>query len=88
MLHCEVAAFRDHVEAKMDEKAAWYCERALRFIHECLNVAGPDLRNAIEVSFIEDLALGTQTPQRHEIVRERAPKDIRNRMIQAHEFWK
>src|SRR5262245_45226691 len=88
LLHCEVAMFREYVESKMDERSAWYCERALRFVAKCLQAADQDLRNALEVSFIEDLALGKHTPQRYDIVSERAPKDVRQKMIQAHEFWK
>lgn len=88
LLHCEVGAFRAFLEKKMDEKAEWYCEKAFRFIELCLKEAGPNLENAIEVSFIYDLAVGEQNEERYRVVKERAPKSIRNKMIQTHEFWK
>jgi hypothetical protein len=87
LLHCEVGAFRRFVEEKMDAAAAWYCERAFRFIEHCLKEAKPELKNAIEVSFIYDLAIGGQNKQRYEIVKERAPKLIRDKMTQADRFW-
>jgi len=88
LLHCEVAAFRRFVEKRMDEGAHWYCEKAFRFVELCLKEAGPNLENAIEVSFIYDLALGEQNEERYEIVKERAPKIIWAKMIRADEFWK
>lgn len=88
LLHCEMAAFRRYVEEKMDQGSAWYCEKALCFVEQCLRESGAALENAIEVSFIEDLALGEHNRQRYEIVKERAPKTIRNKMIEVHEFWK
>jgi len=88
LLHCEVGAFRRFVEEKMDNDAAWYCEKAFRFIEQCLEEAGPALKNAIEVSFIYDLAIGAQSTQRHKIVKERAPKFIKDKMAHANVFWK
>jgi hypothetical protein len=87
-LHTEMGAFRDYIEQKMEEGAFWYCERAFQFIERCLKDAGPELKNAIEISFIEDLALGIQNKQRYDIVKQRAPRLIRDKMIQAHNFWK
>jgi hypothetical protein len=74
------------IEKKMEEGAAWYCERAFQFIEECLKNANPELKNAIDVSFIEDLALGTHNKKRYEIVKARAPKLLRDKMIEVHEF--
>ena len=88
LLHCEVGAFRAFVETKMDDREEEYCKRAFKFIERCLTQAGPHLENAIEVSFIVDLALGEQNTLRYEIVKRSAPKIIREKMIGAHEFWK
>jgi hypothetical protein len=88
LLHCEVGAFREYVETKMDEGAEWYCEKAFRFIESCLEEPGPSLENALDISFIYDLAVGKRDINRHKIVKERAPKSIREKMIHVHEFWK
>jgi hypothetical protein len=87
-LHTEMGSFMAFIEEKMEEGAAWYCERAFRFIERCLNDADPELKNAIEISFIEDLALGVQNKKRYDIVKDRAPKLLRDKMIEAHVFWK
>ncbi len=88
LLHCEVGAFRLFIEQKMDEGALWYCEKAFRFIEQCLGQADSELQNAIEVSFIEDLAFGKQTARRYAVVKERAPRSLSNRMAQVDMFWK
>jgi hypothetical protein len=48
----------------------------------------PESKNAIEVSFIEDLALGENNERRYKMVTERMPQSIRARMVHVHEFWK
>lgn len=88
LLHCEVGAFRMFIEQKMDEGAAWYCEKAFRFIEDSLGPASPELRNAIEVSFVYDLAVGKQTKQRYTIVKERAPLSLWDQIVHIDTFWK
>lgn len=88
LLHCEMSSFRRWVEDELSKSGEWNCERAFKFIEECLKVANPDLENAIEVSFIEDLALGEHKPKYKKIVKERAPALIKEKMELAHEFWK
>jgi len=88
LLHCEMGAFRSYIEKKMDEGSEWYCEQAFRFIESCLSQAGPNLENAIEVSFIYDLALGEHNERRYKIVKERMPQSIRAKMVHIREFWK
>ena len=83
-----MAAFRRWVEDELSKGGEWNCEKAFKFIEECLKVADSDLDNAIEVSFIEDLALGEHEPKYKKIVKERAPASIKEKMIEAHEFWK
>ena len=58
LLHLEMSAFRRWVESELASGGAWNCEKAFKFIETCLKHAGPELENAIEISFIEDLALG------------------------------
>jgi hypothetical protein len=62
LLHCEMAAFRRATEKAMDCGRFWEAERHFRWVEEMLKVAGPELRNALEVSYLEDLALGECTP--------------------------
>jgi len=88
LLHCEVGAFRRWVEIQMEVGHAWNAEKALRFIERSLREAGFELSNAIEVSFIEDLALGEHKLEYQIIIKERAPKSILLKMAKLHEFWK
>ncbi len=73
LLHCEVADFRRATERAMDAGQLWKAERHFRLVEELLAVAGPELRNALEVSYLEDLALGEWTPARHRAVEDRMP---------------
>jgi hypothetical protein len=88
LLHCEVAAFRRSTEEAMDAGRLWDAERHFRLIEELLAVAGPELRNALEVSYLEDLALGECTPVRHRAVQERMPKALRQALIEHHAQWR
>jgi hypothetical protein len=88
LLHCEMGAFRRWVEGELSKGGEWNCEKAFKFVEECLKVANSDLENAIEVSFIEDLALGEHELKYKKIIKERAPALIKEKMIEAHEYWK
>lgn len=59
--NCEVGAFLRATEAAMDAGRFWEAERHFRLVEELLAAAGPELRNALEVSYLEDLALGKCT---------------------------
>ena len=87
LLHCEVAAFRRATEEAMDACRLWECERHFRLVEELLAVAGPELRNALEVSYLEDLALGECTLARYRAVKERMPRTLREIVIGYHEQW-
>jgi hypothetical protein len=88
LLHCEVADFRRATERAMDAGRFWEAERHFRLVEELLAAAGPELRNALEVSYLEDLALGEWTPARHRAVKERMPRGLRQVLIGHHEQWK
>jgi hypothetical protein len=88
LLHCEVAAFRRATEQAMDAGRLWEAERHFRFVEQMLAVACPELRNALEVSYLEDLALGECTLARHRAVAERMPKALRAVLIGHHPNWK
>jgi hypothetical protein len=77
ILHCEVANFRHATERAMDAGRLWEAERHFRLVEELLTAAGPELRNALEVSYLRDLALGEFTPARHRAVRERMSAALR-----------
>ncbi len=88
LLHCEMAAFRRATEAAMDRGAAWLAERHFRFLERMLGEAGPALSNAIEVSYLEDLALGDVTPERVQTVKERMPRPLRDLMARSSDRWR
>jgi len=77
LLHCEVAAFRRATELAMDSGRLWEAERHFRWVEELLQTAGPELRNALEISYLEDLAFSGCSPARYHAVKERMPKALR-----------
>jgi hypothetical protein len=87
LLHCEVAAFRRATEEAMDAGRLWESERHFRLVEELLPLAGSDLENALEVSYLEDLALGNCTPARYQAVKERMPEPLRKKVIGYHIQW-
>jgi hypothetical protein len=87
LLHCEVADFRRATEQAMDAGRLWEAEGHFRLVAELLALAGPNLRNALEVSYLEDLARGEFTPARHRAVQERMPQPLRQVLIGHHPRW-
>ena len=64
LLHCEMAAFRRATEQAIDTGRLREAEKHFRLVEELLPSAGPELLNALEVSYLEDFALGECTPER------------------------
>jgi hypothetical protein len=87
LLHLEVAAFRRASEEAMDAGRLWAAERHFRLVEKLLGEAGPELRNALEVSYLEDLALGELSPARRRAVRERMPRRLREKLAQHRREW-
>jgi hypothetical protein len=58
LLHCEMAAFRRATEQAIDAGRLWEAEKHFRLVEELLPNAGLELLNALEVSYLEDFALG------------------------------
>lgn len=88
LLHPEMGAFRRIVEEAIDKGRLWAAEKYFRFVEKVLNEADPDVRNAIEVSFLEDFALGEFTPARYEAVKRRMPRHLRAILIEVDEKWR
>jgi hypothetical protein len=88
LLHCDVADFRRVVESAMDGGQLWRVERYLRFLEDCRAAAGPALANAVDVSFLEDFALGECTEARRRAVRERMPARLRQAVISVSDRWR
>jgi hypothetical protein len=87
VLHCEMGDFRRVVESAMDRGELWRVERYLRFVDDCREVAEPALANAIDVSFLEDFALGEFTEARRQAVRERMPARLRKLVVAVNGRW-
>lgn len=87
-LHCEVAVLRCATEEALDAGRLWQAERHFRLVEEMLQCADPELRNALEVSYLLDLALGECTPQRYQGVKERMPMSLRSVVMSHHQNWK
>ena len=87
LLHLEMAAFRRATEEAMDAGRLWESERHFRLVEELLEEANPELCNALEVSYLEDLALGECTQARRLAVHERMPRLLRERLAQHRREW-
>jgi hypothetical protein len=88
LIQLEVAAFRRATEAAIDSGRLWEAERHFKLVEECLGQSDDELRNALEVSYLEDFALGECTPDRREAVRSRMPKSLRDALISIRGDWK
>jgi hypothetical protein len=83
-----MADFRPVVERAMDGEDHWRVEQYLNFLETCREAAGPDLANAVDVSFLEDFAIGEYTPTRHQAVRDRMPERLRQRVVAINGRWR
>lgn len=87
LLHCEVGNFLRATEDAIDGGRRWLAERHFRFVERARRDADGYVRNALEVSYLEGLAFGERTPERHRVVKERMPKALRQRLIDVHGWW-
>ncbi len=87
LLHLEVAAFRQATEDAMDAGNLWTAEKHFRFVERVLPDADDEVDNALEISYLEDLALGECTPARHRSVKDRMPNQLRAKMIGIDSKW-
>jgi hypothetical protein len=88
LLHCEVADFRRATERAMDAGQLWEAEKHFRFVARLLSEADPELHNALEVSYLEDLALGEFNAARHRAVKERMPASLRAILVAHQPRWR
>ena len=87
LLHCEVGALRRSTEEAIDSGQLWTAEKHFRFVENLLTQANPELQNALEVSYLEDLGLGECTPARYRAIKERMPKSLRKILISHNSQW-
>ena len=87
LLHCELAACRRATEQAIDAGRLWEAEKHFRLVEELLPNAGPELLNALEVSYLEDFALGECTPERYRAVKEKMPKSLRKVLVSHQPNW-
>lgn len=88
LLHCEMGHFLCMTERAMDEGRLWEAERHFRLVAELCEIAGPELRNALEISYLEDLAFGEWTPARHAAIKARMPRHLREILIGHRKEWR
>ncbi len=88
LLHLEVAAFRRATEQAIDNGRRWEAEKHFRWVEELLSEAGPELLNALHVSYLKDFALGEGTQERYQTVKERMPKSLREILVRHHRNWR
>jgi hypothetical protein len=84
LLHVELGVLLRATEEAMDSGHLWLAERQLRFIDRMWPEADPDVANAIDVSYLEGLAW---TPVRSKVIRERAPRRLRELLKSYDPRW-
>ena len=87
LLHCEIGRFRTCTEEAIDGGRQWAAERHFRFVERALREADAEVRNALEISYLEDLALGEHKPEWRRVVKERMPAGLRRVLIGHHGWW-
>jgi hypothetical protein len=88
LLHCEVGRLLSATERAMDEGHLYTAQSHFLLVAEFLPRADDYLKNALEVSYLEDLALGECTPARYKAVKERMPRHLRQILIGHHSNWR
>ena len=88
LLQCEVSAFLRATEQAMDAGRFWAAEKHFRFVESILGQADAELRNALEISYLEELAWSEWTPQRLRAVKERMPKLLRILLTSKNPQWR
>lgn len=88
LIHVEVAAFRQATEAAIDSGRLWVAEQHFKLVEECLAESDDELRNALEVSYLGDFALGECTSARHAAVKSCMPKSLRAALVSICGDWK
>ena len=86
--HLAAATFRQATERAMDAGQFWAVQQHSLFVEQVRNDATPDLANALDISYVEDLALGECTPQRYRAVKERMPSKMRAELASIHRNWR
>ncbi len=76
LLHCEMGVFARITEEAMDHGQFWKVEQHFRFIERVRESATPEVENAVDVSYIEFLALSDVTDTRRQAIM-RMPLSLR-----------
>ncbi|MEM6483660.1 MAG: hypothetical protein AAF662_01560 [Pseudomonadota bacterium] len=87
-VHLEVSQFRGHVEKAVRDGRFWYLEKAFRLIETFIDGSGDDVDNALEISFVEDFALGSFTKEEVYEVLKRLSKPMRATLEKHSEQWR
>ncbi len=76
LLHCEMGVFARLTEEAMDAGRFWQVEQYFRFIERVRESATPEVENAVDVSYLESLALSEVTDNRCRAIK-RMPQALR-----------
>ncbi|MEM7624355.1 MAG: hypothetical protein AAF333_01870 [Planctomycetota bacterium] len=72
----------------MDDGHHWRVQQLVALVSEPWERGNARLRNAIEVSLIEDLALGEINEQRRVTTRERLPRVLHRALVAINARWR
>ena len=81
LLHCEMGVFAQITEKVMDEGRLWLAENYFRFMERVRDNATEEVRDAVDVSYIEYLALCERTDNRYQAFK-RMPQSLKAILLQ------
>jgi hypothetical protein len=76
LLHCENGVFAQITKKAMDEGRLWQAEKYFRFIERVRENATEEVKDAVDVSYMEFLALSERTDNRYQAFK-RMPQSLK-----------
>ncbi len=86
-LHLEMAVFARATCGAINGGDSEQVEAHIRLVDELLSNAGPDLENAVYVSYLENVFLGSDDP-RYLLARTMLSQRLRSALAELEEHWK
>jgi hypothetical protein len=81
------AVLRRATEEAVDSGSGWAAERHFRFVEDMLWDPEPEVREALEVSYLKALATGELTAVRYKTFQQRMPASLRAVLIRHRRDW-
>ena len=87
LLHLEMAVLARATRKSIESDDVQQAAEHLRFVDELLSNAGPDLENAVYVSYLENVFLGS-ADERYLSARKMLSERLRDALMELEEHWR